>query len=66
LKESFLTLTLGWGQLNIWLFVANITNEFNLGLDILRSYDASVDLWRQTLRLAEEEVSLWNPGLAAW
>jgi hypothetical protein len=33
-----------------------------LGLDILRAYDATVDIGRQILRLAEEEVSLWSPG----
>jgi hypothetical protein len=45
----------------MWVFVADITNEFILGLNILRAYDASVDIGRQTLRLAEE-VSLWSPG----
>jgi hypothetical protein len=34
-----------------------------LGLDILRAYDASVDIGRQTLRLAEEEIPLWSPGV---
>jgi hypothetical protein len=62
LKEVFLTLTLGRCPLIIWVFVANITNELNLGLDILCAYDASVDLGRQTLRLAGEEISLWSPG----
>jgi hypothetical protein len=52
LKEVLLTLTLGQRPLKIWVFVANITNEFILGLDILRAYGASVDLWRKTLRLA--------------
>ncbi|XP_023721756.1 uncharacterized protein LOC111872274, partial [Cryptotermes secundus] len=47
----------------MWVFVANITDELILGLDILRAYDASVDNGRQTLRLAEEEVSLWSPGV---
>jgi hypothetical protein len=61
-KEVFLTLTLGQRSLKIWVFVADITNEFILGLDILRAYNASVDIGRQTLRLAEEEVSLWSPG----
>jgi hypothetical protein len=61
-KEVFLTLTLGRRPLKIWGFVANITNELILGLDILRAYDASVDLGRQTLRLAGEEISLWSPG----
>jgi hypothetical protein len=49
----------------MWVFVANITDELILGLDILRAYDASVDIGRQTLRLAEEEISLWNPGAGA-
>jgi hypothetical protein len=31
-------------------------------MDILRAYDATVDTGRQTLSLAEEEVSLWSPG----
>jgi hypothetical protein len=49
-------------SLKIWVFVADTTNEFILGLDILRAYNASVDIGRQTLRLAEEEISLWSPG----
>jgi hypothetical protein len=32
-----------------------------LGLDILCTCDASVDLVHQTLHLAEEEVLLWSP-----
>jgi hypothetical protein len=64
LKEVFLTLTLGRCPLKIWVFVANITNELNLGLDILCAYDATVDLGRQTLRLAGEMISLWSPGAA--
>jgi hypothetical protein len=58
LKEVSLTLTLGWCPLEIWVFFTNITNEFILGLDILRTYDAC---GRQTMRLAETEVSLWSP-----
>jgi hypothetical protein len=46
----------------MWGFVADITNEFFLGLDKLPAYDASVDIGRQTLRLVDEEVSLWSPG----
>jgi hypothetical protein len=49
-------------SLKILVFVANITNEFTLLLDTLRAYNASVDKGRQTLRLAEEELSLWSPG----
>jgi hypothetical protein len=62
LKEVVLTLTLGHRPLRMWLFVADITDELILGQDILCAYDASVDIGRQTLRLAEEEVSLWIPG----
>jgi hypothetical protein len=61
LKEAFVTLTLGRLPLEIWVFVADLTDELILGLDILRAYDASVDLGSQMLRLGEEEVSLWSP-----
>jgi predicted aspartyl protease len=51
LKEAFVTLTLGRRPLGIYVFVADITDELILGLDILRAYDASVDLGSQMLRL---------------
>jgi hypothetical protein len=63
LKEAYVTLTLGRRPLKIWVFVADITNELILGLNVLRDYDASVDIGRQTLRLAEQEVSLWSTGM---
>jgi hypothetical protein len=44
----------------------NITKEFIVGLEELRAYVASVDLGRQTPRLAEEEISLWSPGAGSW
>jgi hypothetical protein len=66
LEEVSLTLTLGLRPLEIWVFVANITNKFILGLDIMREYDASVDLGRQPLHLAEEEVSLWSLRTGPW
>jgi hypothetical protein len=47
----------------MWVFVANITDELIFRLDIQRAYDASVDIGVQTLRLANEEVSLWSPGV---
>jgi hypothetical protein len=56
LKDVFLTLTLGRCSFQIWVLIANIINEFILGLDILRAYDASVDLGCQMLHLGEEEV----------
>jgi hypothetical protein len=61
-KEVFLTLSLGQRSLKMWVFVTDITNEFILGLDILCAYNASVEIGRQTLSLAEEEVLLWSPG----
>jgi hypothetical protein len=64
LKEVFLILTLGRHPLKMWVFVANITNELILGLNILCMHDASVDLWRQMLRLAEEKV--WSPNMGPW
>jgi hypothetical protein len=54
LKEVFLTQTLGRCPLKIWVFVTDITNEFILGLDILRTHDAFIDIERQTLHLAED------------
>jgi hypothetical protein len=66
LKKVFLTLTLRRRPLKIEVIVANIKNEFILGLDILRSYDTSVDLGRHMLRLAGEEVSLWSPEAGPW
>jgi hypothetical protein len=63
LKEAFVTLIFGRRPLKFWVSVADITNEFILGLDVLCAYDACVDIGRQTLRLAEEEVSLWRPGV---
>jgi hypothetical protein len=64
LKEAFVTLTLGRRPLEIWVFIADITDELILGLDILRTYNASMDLGHQILRLREEEVSLWSPPYA--
>jgi hypothetical protein len=49
-------LILGRGPINIWVFVAEIANEFIVGLDVLSIYAASVNLGRHTLRLGDEEV----------
>jgi hypothetical protein len=58
-------MTLRRSPLKIWVFVASITNELVYEMNILH-----VDLWRQTLRLAEEDILLWSPGqgpgLPAW
>ena len=44
------------------MFVTEVTDVLILGLDVLRAYDASVDLGRNLLRLGQEGVSLWRPG----
>jgi hypothetical protein len=44
------------------VFVAEITDEFILGLDVLLAYDTSVELGRHLLRLGQEELTLWNSG----
>jgi len=44
------------------VFVAEVTDEFILGLDVMRAYDVSMDLGRHLLRLGREEVTLWRPG----
>lgn len=62
LKEVFLTLTLRWRPLKIWVFLANITNEMILWLYILRTYNASVDLGRQTLRLRGRGIAMERRG----
>jgi hypothetical protein len=58
MKVALEQLTLGQRALKIWVFVADITDEFILGLDILRAYDASVDVGRHVLRLGQEEMPM--------
>ena len=62
LKEVLVELNLERQALRIWMFVAEVMDEFILGLDVLRAYDASVDLGRCLLRLGQEEVTLWRPS----
>jgi hypothetical protein len=61
LEESIPDADLGQLPLRIWVFFANIANEFILGLDTLRPYKAPMAMQRQMLCLAEE-LSLWSPG----
>jgi hypothetical protein len=51
-KEALVELTLGQRALKIWVFVADITEEFILGLDNLRAYHEKVDVGRHGLRPA--------------
>jgi hypothetical protein len=52
--------TLGPSPIHIEVFVAEISDEFILGIDILHSYDTSVDLGRHMLRMGQKELSLWS------
>jgi hypothetical protein len=61
LKEALVKLTLGKRLLITWVFVASITEEFMLGLDVMYAHDAVVDLRRHVLRLGGEEVLLRCP-----
>jgi hypothetical protein len=61
MREVFLTLNFGRCPIKIWVLFADITNEFILGLDLLQNCNVYVDRERQTLRLVEEEVSIWIP-----
>jgi hypothetical protein len=45
-----------------WIFAAEITDEFVLGLDVLHEHNVSVDLGPCVLQLGEEEVVVWQPG----
>ncbi|XP_033608870.1 uncharacterized protein LOC117282612 [Cryptotermes secundus] len=61
LKEAFVKLTLGECLLMAWVFVADIIEEFTLGLDVMYAHSAVVDLGRHVLRLGEKEVPLTRP-----
>jgi hypothetical protein len=55
-KEAHVELTMGRRTLRSWVFIADIKDDFILGPDILRAYDASVDIGRLVLRLGRDEV----------
>jgi hypothetical protein len=56
LKKALVKLTLGLKPISMWVFVAEITEEIMLRLDILYTYDASVDLERHMLLLAQDKI----------
>ena len=58
--EALVERTLGRQTLRIWVFVAEITDEYILGLDVLRDYDASVVLEHQLLRVGLVEMMVWR------
>jgi hypothetical protein len=62
LNEALVKLTLGRRPITTRVFVANITDEFILALDVVYAHDASVDLRRHARRLGDELEPLWDPG----
>jgi hypothetical protein len=48
----------GAEHFQIWVFIAEITKKFILGLDILQVYNMLVDVGCHILRLSQEEASL--------
>jgi hypothetical protein len=61
--------TLGWCPWKIWFFVITITNEFILGLDVLRTCDASVGMPNAASgrgRGITMEPLRQGPGLPVW
>jgi hypothetical protein len=64
-KEARVELTIGRRTLRSWVFVADITDDLILGLDILRAYDASVDIGRRVIRLGRDEVPVREAPTAA-
>jgi predicted aspartyl protease len=53
-KEARVKLTIGRRTVRSWVFVADITDDLILGMDILRAYDASVDIGHRVLRLGRD------------
>jgi hypothetical protein len=56
LKEARAELTLERRTLGIWMLVAYNADVFILGQNILRAYDACVDLGRHMFRLSRDVV----------
>jgi hypothetical protein len=60
MKEVLVKLIMGRRPLIKWVCVANITEEFILGLNVMYSHDAIVDLRRCMLHMGDDEVPLWS------
>jgi hypothetical protein len=64
-EEARVELTIGRRTLRSWVFVADITDDYILELDILLAYDASVDIGRRVLRLGRDEVPVREAPMAS-
>jgi hypothetical protein len=62
LPEASVELALGLILIRIWILVAEVTEDFCLGLLILYTHDASEDLERYVVQFGEEKLTLWNAG----
>jgi hypothetical protein len=62
MKEALVELPLRWSVLRISVFVPKIADEFVLGLEVLRAYNAAVDLTHRVLRMGEEVVIVASWG----
>jgi hypothetical protein len=60
--EVLVEMALGQGPICIWVFAANITDEFILGPDIIYAHDASVEFRCHVLQLGNKEMSLRHTG----
>jgi predicted aspartyl protease len=58
LKQVLVRLTLHNCRITTWALVANITEEFLLGLDVMWDLGVALDLGRQVLRIAGQDVPL--------
>jgi hypothetical protein len=65
LKEALVELTLGLSPLCVWVLIAEITDELILGLHILLTYDAFMDLACHILWLGQE-VLFRSPRAWPW
>jgi hypothetical protein len=58
IKEVLVTLTLHNCCITTWALVANVTDEFTLGHDVMWDLGVVLDLSRQVLRIAGQDVPL--------
>jgi hypothetical protein len=64
IKEVLVKLIMGRRPFIKWVCVANIKEEFILGLDVMYAHDAIVDLRRRVLRMGDDEVPLQRPWVS--
>jgi predicted aspartyl protease len=63
LQEALVKLTLGKYHLVSWALVAETTEEFTLGIDVMHAHGVILDLRRNILQLGDEAVPLRPPWM---